>query len=77
MSFWKRFYRLHEKEIEDVKGFKNLECDFSKDGMVSGSYVATFLFRFNIRMESFSKLAFDEEGSVSRYHAVVRGGQTA
>ena len=59
----KDFTDYTSKEIEDVKGFKNLECDFSKDGIrVSGSYVATFLFRFNIRMEVLSKLAFDERG---------------
>ncbi len=59
----KDFTEYTSREIEDIKGFKNLECDFSKDGIrVSGSYVATFLFTFNIRMEVLSKLAFDERG---------------
>ena len=59
----KDFTEYTSKEIEDIKGFKNLECDFSKNGIrVSGSYVATFLFTFNIRMEVLSKLAFDERG---------------
>lgn len=59
----KDFTDYTSKEIEDIKGFKNLECDFSKNGIrVSGSYVATFLFTFNIRMEVLSKLAFDDRG---------------
>lgn len=59
----KDFTDYTSKEIEDIKGFKNLKCDFSKNGIrVSGSYVATFLFTFNIRMEVLSKLAFDERG---------------
>lgn len=59
----KDFMDYTSKEMEDIKGFKNLECDFSKKGIrVSGSYNATFLFTFNIRMEVLSKLAFDERG---------------
>lgn len=59
----KDFREYTSKEMEDIKGFKNLECDFSKNGIrVSGSYVATFLFTFNIRMEVLSKLSFDERG---------------
>lgn len=59
----KDFKDYTSKEIEDVKGFKNLDCDFSKNGIrVSGSYTATFLFTFNIRMEVISKLAFNDSG---------------
>jgi hypothetical protein len=59
----KDFADYTSKEIEDIKGFKNLECDFSKNGIrVSGSYTATFLFTFNIRMEVLSKLAFNDRG---------------
>lgn len=59
----KDFTDYTSKEIKDIKGFKNLECDFSKNGIrVSGSYTATFLFTFNIRMEVLSKLAFDDKG---------------
>ena len=59
----KDFKDYTSKEIEDIKGFKNLDCDFSKNGIrVSGSYTATFLFTFNIRMEVLSKLAFNDNG---------------
>ena len=59
----KDFADYTSKEIGDIKGFKDLECDFSKDGIkVSGVYKATFLFTFNIRLEAISKLAFDEKG---------------
>ena len=59
----KDFKDYTSKEIEDIKGFKNLDCDFSKNGIrVSGSYIATFLFTFNIRMEVLSKLAFNDKG---------------
>ena len=59
----KDFKDYTRKEIEDIKGFKNLDCDFSKNGIrVSGSYTATFLFTFNIRMEVLSKLAFNDRG---------------
>ncbi|MDD4159491.1 MAG: hypothetical protein PHO18_00925 [Synergistaceae bacterium] len=59
----KDFKDYARKEIEDIKGFKNLDCDFSKNGIrVSGAYTATFLFKFNIRMEVLSKLAFNDSG---------------
>lgn len=59
----KDFKDYTSKQIEDIKGFKNLDCDFSKNGIrVSGSYTATFLFSFNIRMEVLSKLAFNDSG---------------
>lgn len=59
----KDFKDYTSKEIEDIKGFKNLDCDFSKNGIrVSGSYTATFLFTFNIRMEVLSRLAFNDNG---------------
>ncbi len=59
----KDFVDYTGREIKDIKGFKNLECDFSKSGIrVSGAYTATFLFTFNIRMEVLSKLAFDDKG---------------
>lgn len=59
----KDFTDYTSKEIKDIKGFKNLECDFSKNGIrVSGAYNATFLFTFNIRMEVLSKLAFNDRG---------------
>lgn len=45
--------------VEDVKGFTNLEVDFSSDNIsVSGIYTAKFLFTFNIRLLAKSKLGF-------------------
>lgn len=51
------------KEIEDIKGFKDLKCDFSREGIkLSGVYTATFLFTFNVRLEATSKIKFDDKG---------------
>ena len=51
------------KEIEDIKGFKDLKCDFSREGIkLSGVYTATFLFTFNVKLEATSKLKFDDNG---------------
>ena len=45
--------------VEDVKGFTNLEVDFSSDKItVNGTYTAKFLFTFNIRMMAKAKLGF-------------------
>jgi len=59
----KDFSDYTSKETEDIKGFKDLKCDFSREGIkVSGVYTAKFLFTFNIRLEAHSKLEFNEKG---------------
>ena len=59
----KDFSDYTSKETEDIKGFKDLKCDFSSEGIkVSGVYTATFLFTLNIRLEAHSKLEFNDKG---------------
>ena len=51
------------KEVEDIKGFTDLKCDFTPDGIhLSGIYTAKFLFTFKIRLAAVTKVAFDDSG---------------
>ncbi|MEG1641925.1 MAG: hypothetical protein RR272_02310 [Synergistaceae bacterium] len=52
-----------KKETEDIKGFKDLNIDFTKDFVkISGVYVAKFVFTFNFRLSATAKLSFDSKG---------------
>ena len=51
------------QETEDIKGFTDLKCDFTPEGIhISGVYTAKFLFTFKIRLSAITKVAFDNTG---------------
>ena len=52
-----------KRTMDDIKGFKNLTCNFSKDGFkISGVYTAKFIFTFNIKLSAIGRLGIKEDG---------------
>ena len=51
------------KEMEDIKGFRDMKIDFNKDGFkFSGVYTAKFLFTFNFRLSATARVSYDANG---------------
>lgn len=52
-----------KRTMDDIKGFKNLQCVFGKDGFkISGVYTAKFIFTFNIKLSAIGQLGIKEDG---------------
>lgn len=51
------------KEMEDIKGFRDMRIDFNEDGFkFSGIYTAKFLFTFNFRLSATARVSYDANG---------------